>query len=320
MSGRLAAAVAVAVLAASLAAPPASAQLAGGQLSSQPIRIVADHGIEWEQANHVYIARGNASATRGNATVTADVLYAYYRPVGQSAAPPAPAAATDKARQHQQNALSGDSSTQIYRLEADGNVRFVNGDEQAFGDHAVYDVDQAVMVLTGKHLRIVTPKETITARDSLEWYDKAQIAVARGDATALRGDRRLRANIITADVKKQGDQPAQITRINAYGDVLVSAPGQIAHGDEGVYDVATEIATLIGHVRLTKGDNELRGQYGIVDLKRNVSEILAAPPNAIANASGRTPRVEALLVPNHKPTPGAQHGRPEGDEQDAHRP
>lgn len=319
MIGRFATAVAVAVLAAGVAAPPVDAQLAGSQLSSQPIQIVADHGIEWEQANHIYIARGNASATRGNATVTADVLYAYYRPVGQSAAAPTKGTA-DTSAKHQQNPLNSTSSTQIYRLEGAGHVHFINGDEQAFGDHVVYDVDQAVMVLTGKHLHIVTPKETITARDSLEWYDEAQIAVARGDAIATSGDRRLRANIITADVKKQGDQPAQITRINAYGNVLVSAPGQIAHGDEGVYDVTTQVATLIGHVRLTKGDNELRGQYGIVDFKSNVSEILAAPPNAIARANGPTPRVEALLVPSHKPAPNAQRDQREGNEQDADRP
>ncbi|MDE2165051.1 MAG: hypothetical protein KGJ66_01770 [Alphaproteobacteria bacterium] len=295
MTIRYVSALAAAALVAGATAPAADAQLAGSQISNQPIRIVADRGIEWQQASNVYIARGHASATRGNATVTADVLYAYYRPTGQA---PAAKGSRADADARQQNLLNSGTSTDIYRLEADGHVHFVNGDEQAFGDHAVYDVDQAVMVLTGKNLHIVTPNETITARDSLEWYDKTQIAVARGDALAVHGDRRLRADIITADVEKKDNQPAQITRVNGYGNVLVSAPGQIAHGDEGVYDVATQTATLIGHVRLTKGDNELRGQYGVVDIKNNVSEILAAPPNTIA--SGPTPRVEGLLVPNRK--------------------
>lgn len=299
MTIRAVTALAVATVAVGVGAPPAGAQLAGSQISNQPIHIEADHGIEWQQANDVYIARGHASATRGNATVTADVLYAYYRPAGQAAAANGPRANADE---RPPNLLSGGTSNDIYRLEGDGHVHFVNGDEQAFGDHAVYDVDQAVMVLTGNDLRIITPNETITSRDSLEWYDKTQIAVARGNALVIRGDRRLRADIVTADVEKKDDQPAQITRINGYGNVLVSAPGQIAHGDEGVYDVAQQTATLIGHVRLTKGDNELRGQYGVVDIKNNVSEILAAPPNAVA--SGPTPRVEGLLVPNRKPEAG----------------
>ncbi|MDE2228472.1 MAG: hypothetical protein KGL11_05465 [Alphaproteobacteria bacterium] len=304
---RAATAFALAVVAMSTAAPRADAQLAGAQMTDRPIHIEADHGIEWQQANNVYIARGNASATRGNATVTADVLYAYYRPVGQASSQAAPASRTGPSASKPvaargQNALMGGSSTEIYRLEADGHVHFINGDQQeAFGDHAVYDVDQAVMVLTGKDLHITAPNEIITARDSLEWYDQKQIAVARGNAMAIRGDRRMRADIITADVEKKDDQPAQITRINGYGNVLVSAPGQIARGDEGVYVVATKIATLIGHVRLTKGDDELRGQYGVVDTNTNVSEILAAPPNAVADG-GRKPRVEGLLVPNHRPS------------------
>lgn len=300
MSLRFAVVLLAAAIAAGVAPSRALAQLAGAQASDRPIHIEADNGIEWQQANKVYVARGNASATRGNATVTADILYAYYRPVNQGANHPA--AATSKDAQHMQSPLQGGSSTEIYRIEAQGHVHFSNGDQQAFGDHAVYDVDQAIMVLTGNNLRIVTPGETITARDSLEWYDRKQIAVARGDALVVRGDRRMRADIVTADVEKQGDQPAQITRINGYGNVLISAPGQIAHGDEGVYNVGPQVATLIGHVRLTKGDNELHGEYGVVDLKNNVSEILAAPPNQIA--TGPTPRVEGLLVPNRKPAAG----------------
>ncbi len=75
------------------------------------------------------------------------------------------------------------------------------------GDHAVYDVDTAVMVVTGRaHLRMVTPREVITARDSLEWYDTKQIGVARGDAVAVSADRRVRADILTALVDKAAER------------------------------------------------------------------------------------------------------------------
>ena len=51
------------------APPPAPAQNFGLGLTSQdnnkPITIEADHGIEWQQNNRVYIARGHAKATRG---------------------------------------------------------------------------------------------------------------------------------------------------------------------------------------------------------------------------------------------------------------
>ena len=42
--------------------------------SGKPVAIEAENGIEWQQNNRVYIARGNAKATRGDGTVTADTL------------------------------------------------------------------------------------------------------------------------------------------------------------------------------------------------------------------------------------------------------
>ena len=45
-----------------------------------PIEIEADDGIEWQRANQLYIARGNASARQGTMTVEADELIAFYRP------------------------------------------------------------------------------------------------------------------------------------------------------------------------------------------------------------------------------------------------
>ena len=52
------------------------------------------------------------------------------------------------------------------------------------GDHAVYDIDQAVLVLTGAHLRLTTPQDVLTARDSMEYFSAKHMAVARGDAVA----------------------------------------------------------------------------------------------------------------------------------------
>ncbi len=280
---------------------PGGAGLAGSALGSsdQPIHIEAERGIEWQQSNRLYIARGHASASRGQSSVHADTLYAYYR---QTAGPQAPGA-NDSPRGDKPlsgaDSLMSDSSTEIYRLEAVGNVRFANATQTAYGGHAVYDVDQAVMVLTGKNLRIETDKETVTARDSLEWYDQKQIAVARGDAVAAREGRSIRGDTLVAEVERPANQPARIHRVDAYGNVIVASAEQIAQGDQAVYNLDTGIATLTGRVSVTKGDNELRGQYAVVDTNNNVSRVLAAAPD-MANSSGG-PRVEGLLVPNREP-------------------
>jgi len=306
--GRGALLLALAAGVALAAAPPARAQNFGLGLTTEdnnkPITIEADQGIEWQQNNHVYIARGHARATRGQATVFGDVLVAYYRPVthpgaGTSAPPPA----------HNTSAGSGDpiggNSTEIYRLEATGNVRIATETQTVYGDHAVYDVDRTLLVVTGKHLRLETPRDTLTARDSLEWYDDKQLAVARGDAVAIRDGKHLKGDVLTATVARLPNQSSHISRVDAQGDVLVSSQDQIARGDAGVYNVDTGIATLTGRVTVTRGDNELRGQYAVVDLNNNVSRLLSAPPSGQLT-QGKPARVQGLLIPRAKPATPAQ--------------
>jgi lipopolysaccharide export system protein LptA len=269
----------------------ASAAAAG---NGQPIHITADSGIEWQQNNRVYIARGNASATRGDDTVKADTLTAYYRPTAAATSAAQQSAAKSGAEQP-----LGGGPTEIYRLEADGHVIFTTPTQTMVGDHAVYDLDQAVLVATGTNLRLTTPRDTITARDSMEWYDHQQLGVARGDAVAVGGDRRVRADVLTAHVTKDANGTSRISRIDANGNVIVSSPGQIARGDDGDYDIDSGIATLAGHVRLTRDENEMSGRYAVVDLNTNVSRLLSEPPGT--KVAGSPSRVEGLIVPRRKP-------------------
>ncbi len=298
--------------------PAAAAQLPGigGDADNRPVEITADSGIEWQKAAQVYVARGNAVATRGATQVHADTLTAHYRP-----------------------AKGAEGGTEIYRLDADGRVRIDNGADAVVGDRAVYDVDRQIAVMTGKGLRLTTPTDLVTARDSLEWYDQQQVAVARGDAVAVRADRRLRADVLTAhmikekpvDAGKAGEakpaatsqKPApatspakpgaaagplgadaggsRISRVDAQGNVVVSTATDIGRGDYGVYNADTGIVTLLGNVTITRGQNLIRGQYAVVDLKSNVSRMMTVA----AKPGGASPRVEAIFVrQNTAATPG----------------
>ena len=272
-----------------------------GSDSKKPISIEADQGIEWQQTNHVYIARGHATAKRGNGTVSADTLTAHYRSVAkpQGKTPSPDSGKTDML----------DNGSQIYRVEAEGHVELSGAENQhAYGDHGVYDVDAGTMVLTGKDLRLVTKQDTVTARDSLEWHDKEQVAVARGDAVAVREAKRLRADVITAEVTRDDKGNQHVSRIDAEGNVTVNSGDQSGRGDTGVYNVDTGITTLIGHVKLTRGQNELRGQYAVVDMNKNIYRLLGAPPNETLTSS-RPTRVEGLFVPRQQ-QPAPSQGKP----------
>lgn len=290
---------------------------------AQPVSIAADNGIEWRQADHVYIARGNVKAVRGTVTVYADEMRAYYRPVanrpGKTAKPPAPTAsptpltpATTKPAGKSKPAKSGqqmaggmdEGPTEVYRLEALGNVRFVTPTQTGYGDHADYNVDTTMLVMTGRHMRIVTPHDQLSARDSIEWYDNRQLGVARGNAVDIHDGKTLSADILLATVAHAPGQQTQISRIDGRGNVFVSSQDQIGRGDTGVYDAQTGVVTLQGNVRLTRGKDEMRGDYGVVDVNRNVGYLLPKPPHDHMVEGSH--RVEALIIPEK------QNGAPSG--------
>ena len=171
----------------------AAAQLLNPSSENLPLQVQADSGIEWQQNEKLYIARGNAVATRGPASVRADTLIAHYREVkGSSSA-----------------AASTGGNTEIYRVEAEGNVTMTREGQTIVGDRAVYDLDQALMVVTGKALKLTTATDVVTARDSLEWYDQKQVAVARGNAVAIRNGKTIKADILTAYMVKTAPEPGK---------------------------------------------------------------------------------------------------------------
>ncbi|RFD21108.1 hypothetical protein DY926_02105, partial [Komagataeibacter melaceti] len=92
---------------------------------------------------------------------------------------------------------SGGGASEVYRLEATGHVHAFNTNDQAWGDHAVYDMDQAILVLTGQHLKMTAPQDILTARDVLEYHSHEHMSVARGNATLTTNDgRQIRADVL----------------------------------------------------------------------------------------------------------------------------
>ncbi len=273
ISAANAAMVAATVIAAHLfAADGARGQTMGlpGQNREIPIEINADEGIEWQRDARAYIARGNARAVQGNVAIHAETLIAYYR---------------DGAK----------GGTEIWRMDADANVRIVAPDQTAFGDKAVYDVIRGVLVLTG-NTRLVTAEEEITARDSLEYWEKRALAVARGNAVFVRGDKRLQADVLTAKFVRGKDGKTSLSRVEAFDNVLVTSPTEILRANRGVYDLSTGIVLLTGSVKITRGKDQLNGEKAEVNLNTGVSRML----------SGATGPVRGLFSPRSSPnTPRA---------------
>src|SRR5690606_3236511 len=156
----------------------------------EPIEIEASDSLEWPSDQKAYVARGNALVRQGDSQVTAAVITAYYRELP-------------------------DGGTQIVRVTADGNVVVRTPTETAQGAHGVYDIERDSFILTGGDLRLVTPDETITATESLEYYASDGVAVARGDAVAISGTDELRAQVLTATFTTGPDGGQTLRTIHA---------------------------------------------------------------------------------------------------------
>ena len=276
-----------------------------------PIDITATDGIDWRQDQQIVVAHGDAKAVRGDVTVIADTLTAWYRPRvtaanppngPQQASAPAPAAGTPDT-----------GGSEIYKVEALGHVRIFTPTDQVVGDRAVFDIDQAVLVMTGRNMKLTTPTLMLTAKDTLEYWSQKHMAVARGDAVALTNDaRRIAADTLVAyttagESAPAGAKPAtpgpaaaspadpigtsgKLQKMEAFGHVSLRTQTDTVTGDRGVYMPETGLARLAGHIHITRGQNQLNGAEAIVNMKTGVARLV----------SGSTGRVQGLVLPNDR--------------------
>ena len=346
--GVLAALAAGTVAVGGVAAPgPARAQ-AIDLSHGGPVSVTARDGIDWNQGEQIVVARGDARAIRGDVTVTADELVAHYRkkalPAGaKTAGAKAAGARPDAAAPSDAAGTAGDAAprpagatpgigddagaNEIYRLEALGHVHIFTATDQAWGDHATYDIDQAVLVLTGTGLKLVTPQDVLTSRDAMEYWSGRHMAVGRGDAVVTTNDsRRVQADVLvgyTADPNAPAPAPAaggavpgaarpadparpgadplaasgKLQRVDGFGHVRVQTPTEVVTGDKGVYVPDTGIARIVGSVHITRGENVLNGAAAIVNMHTGLATLSQNPGT----------RVEGLIVPN-SPSPGGAPG------------
>lgn len=243
----------------------------GSSNDDAPIEVYADNGIEWQQDNEVLIARGNARAVRAGVNVYGDVLRAYYR--------------------KEENG----NGSELRRLDAAGRVRIVSPSESIDGDGAVYDLDKAILVVNGKKVTYRSGEDVITADQQMEYYERELKAVARGNASAVHEGRRLNARLIQALFHKTKADKTEVREVQAFDDVVIVTPEDVVRADKAIYNVITEMATLTGNVRITRGKNILTGDAAEVNMRTGISRLLASP--------GGKSRVQGLITPKKGGSP-----------------
>jgi len=237
----------------------AQSLLQGGD---DPLDLTAEDGLVWYRDENKVVATGNARAIRSGVELRADTLTAHYRE-GEDG-----------------------GGNQFHRVVADGNVQIISKNEKVFGDRGEYKIDAQNFVLVGGNLRIESNQGLITARDQLEYWEAKQQFVARGDATIIKEDQRLKADILLALVGTDRRGKQEIHQVNVWGNVHISTASEIVRAEKGVYNVRTGIVKLQENVKITRGKTQLNGNEAEVDLNTGISRLI-----------GGKGRVRGLITP-----------------------
>ncbi len=150
----------------------------------------------------------------------------------------------------------------------------------------------------------------ITANEA-EVVNSKCLAIWRGDAEALQGDSRLRANTITVyqspKGKDAGGQPncGPTERVIAEGNVYYVTPTQRAHGERAVYTAADDEIIMTGDVVVAQGKDVARGDKLIIKVSTKQFTM-------VSNATGaRAPnRVRGVFYPQKASQPAADSAAP----------
>jgi lipopolysaccharide export system protein LptA len=228
---------------------PATAQENLPTGSDAPIEISAAKSLEWNRQTQTYTAHKDAHGKQGDFEIFSDTLTAHYT--------------DDK------------GATSIQKLSAAGNVTIKSPPYTASGEYASYEVDKKYALLTGKDLKIVTPTESLTARDKIEFFGTENRLHAAGGATAVRGTDTLTADNMNAYFQKDTAGEMALQKMTADGNVVIRTSRETVYGDKGVYDIASQKAVLTGKVRILQGENWLEGTRADIDLKTGISQLFA---------------------------------------------
>ena len=150
--------------------------------------------------------------------------------------------------------------------------------------------------------------------DQLDVHQEDHKAIFTGNVIAVQGTSTMRSKVMTvfytdsqskpattatAPAAKKDDSGGQsIQRIEATQDVVFTTPEEVAQGEVGVYDVASDTITLTGaDVTLTKDKNVLKGTKLVYNMGTGRSVLTGG---GTVTTGGKGKRVHGLFVPGDK--------------------
>lgn len=130
--------------------------------------------------------------------------------------------------------------------------------------------------------------------DVLEIDEPQSTATFTGKVKATQDNMVLNTETLIVKYRAaSGGEGAQLRSVDARGNVVLRVDDQTASGRNAHYDLAKEELILSGDIVLSQGDNVLRGERLVVDLKTGTA-------NMVASTATTPGRVRAVIMPNRE--------------------
>lgn len=100
----------------------------------------------------------------------------------------------------------------------------------------------------------------------IEVQDAAKRAILTGDVAIRQGRMTLNADQVNVLYSQAANGDAEMRRLDARGNVVLTSPSERATGNSGIYDVPNRLITLLGNVTLNRDGNIVRGQRLVLNL------------------------------------------------------
>jgi lipopolysaccharide export system protein LptA len=156
-------------------------------------------------------------------------------------------------------------------------------------------------------LSVAAPAQVIRGHNSnapvdfdagaIELQDRADRVILTGGVTASQAGLTMRASRVTAAYSNNGG--IDVNRLDASGGVTITKDDLSATSDAAIYDLNSNLITLLGNVRLSQGANRLNGARIVIDLDAGRSTITGG--SSAPGTTGKNGRVTGTFtVPQRK--------------------
>ena len=224
-------------------------------------QVEADKSIEYFEKQKIYVASGNAIASKGNFSLKAEKIKAFIDETNRS---------------------------NISNIEATGNVIINRQNIVAKSDFAKYDFNKKFILLKGNVQSIKSKKFKLKSKKFISFDDINKVAESEGDVRLfLSGPLTISSKRISANFDKNNNT---LISASAKGNVKIQTKAETITCNSAKYNNKTDIILLKGNVTIKRNNSVLNGEKGYMNLKTRKSKI----------ESGKSQRVKGIFKPAKK--------------------